>query len=304
MHKLVYTIVLNWNNFFDTKETIESLLKQDYLFHTIIIVDNNSDSIIKDRLKLTFPNLTYIENTENLGYTGGNNIGIEYALKSGADLIIISNNDIFIDDESLISKIVANFNHYDKCFSILGPRLMYYEQKEKIQHNGTTFFSSKNTPYRLNDFNFKGRDISRNIKFFDGVSGAFMAVKSDVFKTTGFFDNNIFMYADETDLCYRAWVNGLGVALDTDLVVYHKVPVDKKRQSPLRSYYVTRNSLYFLKKHKSTIKHYRYFIFNFYKGTVGTIIRFLFNFKADKELFFASLRGLFDGMLNRMGKRF
>lgn len=304
MEKLVFSIVLNWNNFSDTKETIECLLKQDYSNHKIILVDNNSEKNIKRKIRLLFPDIIYIENKSNLGYTGGNNIGIKFALKNGADIIIISNNDIYIENTSLIKEFVSNFNHYDKNLSILGPRLMFFEKKDAVQESGTTFFSSPNDKYFLNNFFNRQNNLPGNLKYYDGVPGAFMVVKREVFEKSGFFDEKIFMYGDETDFCYRAWANGFYAGINTELIVYHKAPVRKVKTKPYKAYYITRNSLYFLKKHKKTINQYKYFRNKLFRGVLSKMAKYLMGYESNKDLFFATLRGFYDGIFNKMGNRF
>jgi len=304
--KNVFTIVLNWNNLNDTAETITCLLNQVVNNHTIILVDNNSEQSIRNEIITRFPGLIFINNESNLGYTGGNNIGIRYALQNGADIIIIANNDIYIDDRYLISKIVSDFIEHENKVSIIGPKLLHYGQHNKVQEAGTTFFYANRDKCYLNDFMVKERDLSERLRYFDGVTGAFMAVKKDVFEKIGLFDEKLFMYADETDFCYRAWANNLLIAVDDSLVVYHKGSIDgnKTFTKPLPVYYSTRNSLYFLKKHKRTITHYNYFLRRHFRDRLAIIYHNLRKLCFRNDVMVATIRGLFDGIFNRMGKRF
>jgi len=304
MEKKIFTIVLNWNNIKDTIETITCLLNQSVKNHKIILVDNNSKENVRQVIKKKFPNLIFIDNDTNIGYTGGNNIGIKYALRNRGDIIIIANNDIFIKDKNLISKIVSSFSKYENKISILGTKLNYYAQRDKIQESGTIIFYSKRDNYYLNDFMKDERKLSKSMKYYDGVSGAFMAVKKEVFNDIGFFDERIFMYGDETDFCYRAWASGHYSAVNENLIVYHKASVDKSQKKPFIVYYKTRNLLYFLKKHKTTITHYQYFSWKFYRQTSTTILKRALVFWKKSDILVAYIRGMIDGVFNRMGDRF
>lgn len=86
----VLIIVLNWNNYEDTKECLESLEKIIYSNHEVIIVDNASTDKSTQKIQKEFPQHTYLYNKDNLGFTGGNNVGMEYAIKKGTDFIFTS----------------------------------------------------------------------------------------------------------------------------------------------------------------------------------------------------------------------
>lgn len=303
MNYRVYIIVLNWNNIHDTIETIDSLNNQDYSNHEIIIVDNNSNLKVKEELKRNFPNIVQIENQMNYGYTGGNNIGIKYALENNADIVIIANNDILIEDKSTISKIVQIFDKFNGKISIIGPKLMDYYNRTLVQEEGTTIFRSESDPYFYNQYMKEDRTLSDTIKYFDGVPGAFMAVKKEVFEMIGFFDDKLFMYGDETDFCYRAWVKKCYSAIDCNILVYHKGSNSSQIVSPNTAYYKTRNLLYLIKKHKLTNKYYRFFLKKYYIGTICEIIRQIITMSKSMEFVLAELRGFTDGIFNNMGQK-
>jgi hypothetical protein len=294
----VHTIILNWNNLDDTIETIKSLVTQDYEKHSILLVDNNSNTYIREYLRRQFPDIVHLQNNENLGYTGGNNSGIIYSLQHDPDIIIIANNDIFLDKDNIITEIVDTFRNH-KDISILGPKLMDYYDRSVVQEQGTTIFHSSSDIYHFNEYMKCTREISNNIKYFDGVPGAFMAVRKDVFLKIGLFDENLFMYGDETDFCYRGWVNNYCSAVNSNIVVYHKGDNSAQTNSPSVIYYKTRNLLYLIKKHKKSSKYYYYFLKKYYLY----LIKILLNKILKKEPVSSQIRGMYDGIFNKMGKR-
>ena len=102
----IYIVIINWNGYVDTYECVESLQKISYKNFEIVIVDNGSDT--KDVLKLEdkFEKVIVISNNNNLGFSGGNNIGINYALKQNSDFILLLNNDM-IPAKIALSPIVS-----------------------------------------------------------------------------------------------------------------------------------------------------------------------------------------------------
>lgn len=97
----VYIIILNWNGLKDTLECLESVFKLDYLNFEVIVVDNGSTDDSVNVILKTYPQVRLIENRENLGYTGGNNIGMRYAIERDADYIWLLNNDTIVEEDTL-----------------------------------------------------------------------------------------------------------------------------------------------------------------------------------------------------------
>lgn len=103
----VAIIVLNWNGWRDTIECLESLQRITYPNYQIIVVDNGSTDDSVERIKEKFPHLTLIEMGRNLGYAGGNNLGIKFALEWDPGYICILNNDVVVESQFLEPIIIA-----------------------------------------------------------------------------------------------------------------------------------------------------------------------------------------------------
>src|SRR3972149_8894642 len=99
--KKVFIIVLNWNGYRDTVDCLRSIEKCSYTAYEVVVVDNGSTDGSVERLKKDFKDVVYIENKENLGYTGGNNVGIKYAMDRRGEFIWLLNNDTLIESDSL-----------------------------------------------------------------------------------------------------------------------------------------------------------------------------------------------------------
>jgi len=97
----VAVIVLNWNGIDDTLECLRSLARVDYPTCEIVVVDNGSRTSPRQTILGEFPAVTYLETGRNLGYAGGNNIGIRHALKRGHDYVLVLNNDTAVEPDVL-----------------------------------------------------------------------------------------------------------------------------------------------------------------------------------------------------------
>lgn len=298
----VYSIILNWNNYKDTKETLLSFLNQDYQHHEIILVDNHSEENIYQKLKSEFLQVTHLRTPYNLGYTGGNNVGIKYCLNLEDGIIIIANNDIELGSNSLISQIVETYKLLPSKNFVIGPILYDYYNRSLIQESGTSIFYSKGDEFMFNDYFNKIETKDVNLQFFDGVPGAFMIVPNFIMRDLGGFDENLFMYGDETDFCFRAWINGFHCGIHPDLVVYHKGENSSQNESPKVLYYKSRNLLYLLRKHRKNVVHIEFFMKKFRKFVLSKTkqIALYENFNLKKLQFL--LLGVFHGMIGKYGK--
>src|ERR1700690_1550925 len=99
-------VILNWNGKRETIACIESLQKQEASFD-IVMVDNGSEDNSPAAISKRFPTVTILETGQNLGYAGGNNVGIEVALRQGADLVLLLNNDTVVEPHFIAALLKA-----------------------------------------------------------------------------------------------------------------------------------------------------------------------------------------------------
>lgn len=231
----VAVIVLNYKVRDQALQCINSVLKSTYPDLEIIVVDNNSDDGIKDFLP-KIKNLEFISSTSNLGYTGGNNLGILRALEDEVEFIFILNPDTTIEKDT-ISKCVAKMK--DQAVGIIGPKVLFSDQKTIWYAGG-----------KLDQDNVLGSHLGvdeRDQGQFDKegetdyVSGGAMFTRAEVFKRVGLFDDRYFLYYEDSDFCLRAKEAGFGVVFYPQAVVYHKNAQSTGLGSPLQDYFITRN---------------------------------------------------------------
>jgi len=286
MKPKVSIVVLNWNNYADTKECLESLEKITYSNCEIIIVDNGSIDGSTSKIQQEFPKHTYIYNKTNLGFTGGNNAGMKYAVKNGSDYVFWINNDMIVDPDFLEPLVQAG----EKGAGIIGPVTYCYPEKDKIYTAGE-------------DLRFLGLGIKRyrelgKAREVDFVGGAFL-VKREVMEKIGYFYEPYFLNHEETDFCFRAKRAGFRVFYEPKSKIWHKVGKTLKKTPVQSTYYYYRNKLLFLKRNYRLMKYPLYLYWNLY-----LLARFLEkSIRGDKSLAFAIEQAQIDFWKCRFGKR-
>ena len=225
---------------------IESLKVISYKTFEIIIVDNNSseadsvklESIINNGINVIFLNT-------NLGFSGGNNTGIKIALEQNVDFILLLNNDTTVEKDFL--EILLNKFQTDESIGIVAPQINYYDEPNKIWSAGGKISKLRASGFALT--NKMENELKKKDRNVDFVSGCCMLIKKEVIEKVGLFDENYFLYLEDTDLCCRARAEGYKILVTHDTKIYHKVSGSTKicfSTTPL--YYTTRNRLYFIKK--------------------------------------------------------
>lgn len=219
---LVYIIILTWNGKQDTLECLESLRKINYQNYKILIVDNASTDGTEKIVKSKFPNIDYIYNPENLRYAGGNNIGIDYAIKQNADYILLLNNDTIVEPNFLEHLIITAES--EPSIGIVGPKIFYYDRPDLIWYAGGRIEWWKGWIYhegiRKNDmeyFNYK--------KETDFVTGCCLLIKKEVIKKIGKLDKTYFIYGEDVDFCIRAKKANFKVIFEPQAKIWHKISV-------------------------------------------------------------------------------
>jgi GT2 family glycosyltransferase len=239
----VWIIVLNWNRPEDTVACVRSLKTLDYLAYQLLIVDNGSTDNSID----VFQNLDGIELLvigENLGFAGGMNRGIKYALARGADFTLLLNNDVFVAKDMLDHLMVAMAS--DSSLGMVSPLIFYADEPERVWFSGMTF---TDRIYVIRRGLHLQKPLSP-IALVDFISGCAMLVRREVWERVGFFDERFFMYYEDLDLALRVRRSGYRLACVTDAKMWHALSASTGgKDSPIKQYYQVRSMLIFAKKH-------------------------------------------------------
>ena len=250
---LVFTLILNFNNYSDTVETIESVYSSDYDSNTLILIENSTDKQIIEKIRSRFPSLEIITNRENLGYAGGNNVGIQAAIARGAEYIFILNNDVILERDTL-SKCINAIKRSPDC-AACQPLISFDNDRKKIWSAGTQLFLGYPRLY------LKGQSIMRNGGKTPpfGLVGCAILFRVSAMREIGFFDELLFLMHEETDWCIRARHRNFSLLVVTGAVAYHKISTTIRQFSKDYLYYTGRNWLLVGRKNYCTI-HYWYIL--------------------------------------------
>lgn len=246
---LVYIVIINWNGYKDTSELLESLLKINYANFKIVVVDNNSSQSEAEKLRKNYSDKVHIIFCkDNLGFSGGNNVGINYSLEEKADYLLLLNNDTTVE-ANFLEFLVKKFETNNKT-GIVAPQINYYDEPNKVWSEGGNISRIRGSGFAYSD-KLKS-EVEQSDKSVSFVSGCCMLIRREVFETIGLFDERFFLYIEDTDFCYRAGKEGYKIIVSHDSIIFHKVGSSTRNnfyQLPI--YYATRNRLYFAKKNFS-----------------------------------------------------
>jgi len=295
--KKIGVVVLNWNNVPDTIQCVLSVDGQTYKHYEVIIVDNGSDIDSISQLYQKFPDLTIISTGRNLGYAGGNNIGIRHFLnKSGIDAILILNNDVILMQTAL-QELVTTLD-LNEAIKLVAPTTISFNVPPKVIECGARFNPNNGNQNRL----YQGaslEDLEGLIPFdVDIAPGCAFLAHRDLFLNVGFLPENYFLYFEETDWCLDVKRSGYRIVCQPKALIKHKNASSLGFNSPQFTYYLTRNQFYFYKKHlkRSTVNQMIVF------SIIREIKRFLVDLFSGRILnAYARALGMFDFYLGKSG---
>jgi GT2 family glycosyltransferase len=238
----VSVISVNYNQAEVTCDMLESLLAVDWPNLEVIVVDNASPggaAPITER----FPQIKFISSAENLGFAGGNNLAIKEAT---GDYILLLNNDTIVPKD-FIAPIIDTYRRHPKA-GIVSPKLVFYYSDSLVQYAGTGKINPMTCRGRTNGymqpdsiaFDFESRT--------ELAHGACMMISREVIDRIGMLDESYFMFYEEYDYCERAKDAGFEIYFNGHSHILHKQSVSVGKNSPMKSYYMTRNRIYFSRK--------------------------------------------------------
>ena len=238
MSPKVYIIVLNWNGYDDTIECINSLRSVTYANHHIVLVDNGSTDGSEAFLREQFPDIDLIQTGQNLGFTGGNNIGIRYALNNGADYIILLNNDTIVHKDFITELITAA--ETDKTAGMLCSKIYFHDRPDILWYAGASFH-----PWlgwgRHRGYNDRDRGQFDLTEETGRPTGCSLMVSRAVCEKIGLLREEYFCYCEDLDWGMRAQNAGYKIMYVPASKVWHKVSRSTGIGSATSLYYSVRN---------------------------------------------------------------
>ena len=230
-------MILNWRGWQDTLACIQSLKRSDYTNLQIVVVDNDSQDESVSQIRVSYPDIALIETRRNLGFAGGNNIGIRYALEHGAEYIWLLNNDTVVDPGALTAMV--ELAEKDRRIGVVGSVLYYMEQPTKVQAWGGG---------RVNLITGRSRHLLAPGEPHY-ITGASVLLRSEAIKQVGLLDEGFFMYWEDVDLSLRLRKAGWKLAVADDARVLHKESASAGKKSSFQDELYSTSSVQFLWRH-------------------------------------------------------
>ena len=284
-------ITINYNGLKDTCELIDSIAFNDNM--EVIVVDNASKQDEATIISERFPHVKVIRSPHNLGFAGGNNLGIKEA--KGKYILLINNDTYF--KEFCIDVLIERLDTSDKI-GIVCPKLRFAWGNNSIQYAGYTPLSPITVRNQAIGFGEEDRGQYDTAHPTPYAHGAAMLIKRKAIDEVGLMPECFFLYYEEIDWSMMFTRAGYEIWYDPACTVYHKESQTTGQNSPLRTYYITRNRLLLVKRNYKGINKYLSYMYLIGIVALRDIIKYTIQGRLD--LVKAVCRGItsFNSQLN------
>lgn len=264
----------------------------------VILVDNGSAENHEQDFKAVYPNLVYIYSEVNLGFAGGNNLGIDVA---EGEYLLFLNNDTEIT-ANLIDELVREMQQ-NPAIGIVSPLILYYDQPDIIQYAGFTkmnYVTARNSGIgNMETYNNQYLTDSRETGYCHGA--AMMCKKSDL-RTVGLMPDHFFLYYEELDWCEKFKQVGKKIWFTGKTHIYHKESISVGKESALKTYFMTRNRMLFIRRNTSHLNTLLFTIYYLLFAIPKQV--FIYIIKGRSDLVKATLKGVSWNFTNSKNSRF
>jgi len=244
---LISVVTLTWNTTDITCDFLRSINENcSYPNLEVIIVDNGSKEDPTNVFHAIYPKAKVILNGKNLGFTGGNNVGIRAA--QGDYLFIVNNDTEFTPN--LLEGLLEIFNQYPNA-GIVSPKFHYFFHKGTIEYAGyntVNVFTGRNGMVGCREID---NGQYNDIKVTNYAHGGGMMVSREVIENVGPLPEEFFIYYEEFDWCEQIKRKGYKVYYQPKSLIYHKESMTTGKSSPFKTFYHTKNRILFMKRNMS-----------------------------------------------------
>lgn len=256
--KIVSIITVNFNQPEVTADLLKSLRDVNtYPSLEIIVVDNGSSIDRVPQWKNEYSDVRFIRSEVNLGFAGGNNLGIKEA---NGDYLFLINNDTEVTPD-LIARLVDTMEANPRI-GILSPKIHYFDQPGMLQYAGYTpmnYYLARN--HCVGQFETDNGQYDHESGPTGYAHGAAMMVRREAIEKGGLMSENYFLYYEELDWCEKIRRAGFETHTNLKALIYHKESVSVGKRSALKEYFMTRNRILFIRRNAPG---FRFFVFCLY----------------------------------------
>jgi GT2 family glycosyltransferase len=256
MQPCVTIITINYNQLQLTCELLNSLRNLTYPYVEVIVVDNNSIENPTEVMAEKYPEVKLIVSDENLGFAGGNNLGIR---ASSGKYLLFLNNDTEVDP-GFLEPLVALLEGNPKA-GVASPKILYYNSDNTIQYAGSTRINPFTGRSKRIGFMEKDNGQHNTLRKTDLAHGAAMMVPRRIINQIGMMPEFFFLYYEEVDWCESIKKAGYKIYFVPASRVYHKESMSIGKKSTLKTYYMTRNRLLYMRRNTSGFKKITWILF-------------------------------------------
>jgi GT2 family glycosyltransferase len=271
---LISIITVNYNNAHITADLLRSVLRLEYSNIEVIVVDNDSSENPSEELKKIIPSAQIILSEKNLGFAGGNNLGIKAAK---GDYLFFVNNDTELSPQ-IFDGLLEIFEDYPDA-GVVSPKFHYFYAPGTIEfagYNAINSFTGRNSMVGCRTKDEGQYDAIAKTNY---AHGGGMMVSRKVIDEVGLMPEVYFLYYEEFDWCEQIKRKGYSIYYQYKSLIYHKESMSVGKKSTLKTFYLNRNRILFMRRN---IKGLSFLGFAFYY-TFFTLPKNTINYLFKKE---------------------
>lgn len=269
---VISLITINYKQAAVTCDLLASIRTLTYPAVEVIVVDNGSQDDIAERIQRgNYPNVTLVKSAENLGFSGGNNLGIQHAR---GDYYFFINNDTIVTPD-LLEQLLIPFRE-NPAVGVVCPKIRFYDEPTTIQYAGyhpLNQYTGRTWSVGLMEQDRGQYDQSGPTWF---AHGAAMLVSRAVLERAGSFEDSFFLYYEELDWSARIRRAGFQIYYQAKALIYHRESMSVGKSNHLKVYYHTRNRLWFMRRNVSGMPLRIFYLYYFLLALPKALIQYAF----------------------------
>ncbi|WP_421870882.1 glycosyltransferase family 2 protein [Marinoscillum sp.] len=288
--KKVSIITVNYNQPEVTLELLKSLREQDYQNLEVIVVDNGSREDASARINEEYPETITIRSEKNLGFAGGNNLGIR---ASTGDCLFFLNNDTVVPKGTIAS--LVDVLHREEETGVVCPVINYFDHPKVTQFAGYTPINTITGRNHAVGY-MKQIPVDRLLMESPFAHGAAMMLRRSVVDQVGLMPENYFLYYEELDWGAKITKAGFKIKVDRSVRIFHKESISTGKASPLKTYFQTRNRILFMRRNVRGLRKIAFLLFFTFLAFPKSLLGFLM--KREMDHFYSFWNGAIWNLFN------